>query len=259
MTKEIRFTDGAGYERYMGEWSRLAGSAFLSWLNPPSGARWLDVGCGNGAFTEMIVERCAPAAVDGIDPSEGQLAFARTRPDTRIARFHQGSATALPFNDASFDAAVMPLVIVFVPDPAKGVAEMARVVAPGGLVSAYMWGQEDCGFPYHALQSELRALGADVPTPPSPDAAEIDVMRDLWTAAGLVDVATSHAIVTRTFENFDDYLSIIRLSPSVGQLLAALSTGDSERLEARLRELLPADPDGRVTYSARANFVKGRR
>ena len=80
MTDQIRFDDGAAYERYMGVWSRIAGETFLDWLAPEPGLRWLDVGCGNGAFTELIVARCAPAAVDGIDPSEAQLAFARKRP-----------------------------------------------------------------------------------------------------------------------------------------------------------------------------------
>src|SRR5256714_8430129 len=79
-TTEIRFDDGAAYERYMGTWSQLAGQAFLDWLEPKPGGRWLDIGCGNGAFTEMIVRRCAPSAVHGIDPSEAQLAYARTRP-----------------------------------------------------------------------------------------------------------------------------------------------------------------------------------
>src|SRR5690242_12924995 len=114
MTDQIRFDDGAAYERYMGKWSQRAGEAFLDWLAPAPGLRWLDVGCGNGAFTELIGERCAPAAVHGVDPSPGQLAFARTRPVSRIAQFHQGDAMALPFADDTFDAAVMPLVIFFV-------------------------------------------------------------------------------------------------------------------------------------------------
>jgi 2-polyprenyl-3-methyl-5-hydroxy-6-metoxy-1,4-benzoquinol methylase len=93
----IRFDDGAAYERYMGKWSQLVGETFLDWLAPKPGLRWLDVGCGNGAFTEMLVERCAPASVHGIDPSEGQLAFARTRPASRVAQFAQSDAMALPF------------------------------------------------------------------------------------------------------------------------------------------------------------------
>ena len=63
----------------MGKWSQVAGENFLEWLAPETGLRWLDVGCGNGAFTELIIERCAPVSVHGIDPSEGQIAFARTR------------------------------------------------------------------------------------------------------------------------------------------------------------------------------------
>src|SRR5262245_47724696 len=74
----IRFDDGAGYERMMGTWSRLVGEKFLQWLAPSPGWRWIDVGCGNGAFTELLVERCAPAEIAGVDPSEAQLAFART-------------------------------------------------------------------------------------------------------------------------------------------------------------------------------------
>jgi ubiquinone/menaquinone biosynthesis C-methylase UbiE len=76
---QIRFEDGAAYECYMGKWSQLAGSLFLDWLAVPPGLRWLDVGCGNGAFTELVIARCAPSQVDGIDPSEAQLAFARSR------------------------------------------------------------------------------------------------------------------------------------------------------------------------------------
>ena len=61
---------GQSAKRYMGSWSRLAGEVFLDWLAPRPGLRWIDIGCGNGAFTELLVQRCAPAEVQGIDPSE---------------------------------------------------------------------------------------------------------------------------------------------------------------------------------------------
>jgi ubiquinone/menaquinone biosynthesis C-methylase UbiE len=135
----ISFNDGDIYERTMGAWSKLAGDVFLDWLAPPEGQKWIDIGCGSGAFTELLVERCAPAEVKAIDPSEEQLAFARLRPGMRSAEFLNGDAMALPFSSDRFDAAVMALVIFFVPEPIKGVAEMARVVRPGGTVAAYAW------------------------------------------------------------------------------------------------------------------------
>jgi SAM-dependent methyltransferase len=258
LTDQIRFDDGAAYERYMGKWSQLVGEIFLDWLAPQPGWRWLDVGCGNGAFTETLLERCAPVSVHGIDPSEAQLAFARTRPGSRAAQFRQGDALALPFPDDTFDAAVMPLVIFFVPDPAKGVAEMARVVSPGGAVAAYAWDMLGGGFPSEALHVEMRGLGVATPVPPSPDASRIDAMRDLWTGAGLEAVETREITVQRTFADFDDYWTTTLGGPGVGPKLAAMASDDLELLKARMRARLPADATGRITYSARANAVKGR-
>ena len=123
----------------MGVWTKLAADTFLGWLAPATGQRWIDIGCGSGAFTERLMLCCAPAEVQGIDPSEGQLAFARTRPGAAGALFHQGDAMALRFEADRFDAAVMALVIFFVPEPSKEFAEMVRVVRPGGLVAAYAW------------------------------------------------------------------------------------------------------------------------
>ena len=130
-------------------------------------------------FTERLVDRCAAASVHGIDPSEAQLAYARTRPASRVATFRQADAMSLPFPENTFDAAVMPLVIFFVPQPAVGVAEMTRVVRPGGIVSAYAWDMPGGGFPYEALHAEIRATGADVAVTPSPDASRLDNMRNL--------------------------------------------------------------------------------
>ena len=108
------FDDGAAYERGMGTWTRSVGEVFLDWLALPAGLRGIDVGCGNGAFTELVIERCAPAEMHGIDPAPAQIAFARTRPAARVATFEPGDAMALPFPANRFDAAVMALVISFV-------------------------------------------------------------------------------------------------------------------------------------------------
>lgn len=254
----IRFDNGAAYERYMGAWSRLAGETFLDWLAPEVGWRWLDVGCGNGAFTEMLVHRCSPAVVHGIDPSEAQIAYARQRPALSAAKLGLGDAMALPHGDGSFDAAVMPLVLFFVPEPRRGVAEMARVVRPGGAVTAYAWDMLGGGFPYEAVKLELEALGLEVPLPPSPEASRIDVMVALWSQAGLTEVATRVIGVRRTYADFEDYWITVQGSPSAGATLAQLAAEQLERFKAGLRARLPADAAGRITCAARAHAVKGR-
>ncbi len=155
------FTDGAAYERLMGRWSQVVGVKFLDWLGAPKGLRWIDVGCGNGAFTEVLIARAAPAAVTGIDPSPDQIDYAQKRPATKLAQFRVGGAQALPFDDNSFDAASMALVITFVPDPLKAAAEMARVVKPGGSVATYMWDIPAGGIPSEPISAAMKSLGID--------------------------------------------------------------------------------------------------
>lgn len=259
MPDTIDFKNGADYDLYMGKWSRLVGHIFLEWLHLRPRLRWLDVGCGSGAFTEIIVERCAPVSVQGIDPSEEQLAFARKRSPLKVAEFRQANAIALPFQDNAFDVAVMPLVIPFVLDPAKGVEEMARVVCPEGTIAAYIWDMFGGGFPYEALQGEMRAMGVPVPVPPSNAVAKIDALRELWVGAGLKNVATREINVKRTFADFDDYWTTILGGPSVGPGLAAMGSKDLGVLQARMRARTLSDGAGRITLSARAIAVKGER
>jgi ubiquinone/menaquinone biosynthesis C-methylase UbiE len=74
-------------------------------------------------------------------------------------------AKAMPLADAAFDLAVMPLVIFFVPVPAKGVAERAPVVASGGTVAACAWDMEVGGFPYRDVTETLSSVGRSAPIP----------------------------------------------------------------------------------------------
>jgi ubiquinone/menaquinone biosynthesis C-methylase UbiE len=256
--RQMRFDDGAGYERYMGNWSQRVGIIFLDWLATSKNLKWIDVGCGNGAFTELVVDRCVPAEVHGVDPSEDQLAFARTRPAGSLAKFGLGDAMALPFPADTFDVAVMALVIFFVPDPKKGVAEMARVVRPGGTIAAYAWDMFGGGFPLEPIRIEMRGMGITPVNPPSVDACRIAVMRELWAAAGLEAVQTREITVQRTFADFEDFWTTGMLGTSIRPVIAAMSAADVESLKARVRARLPSDVAGRITYEARANAVKAR-
>lgn len=99
-------------------------------------------------------------------------------------------AMDLPFPDDAFDLALMPLVIFFVPEPALGVAEMARVVAPGGTVAASAWDMEDGGFPYQPVNETLGAVGRSIPMPPSASSSRLEAQRALWVTAGLLAIHT---------------------------------------------------------------------
>src|SRR4051794_27541782 len=171
------FTDGAAYERLMGRWSRAVAGIFLDWLDAPKNLAWLDVGCGNGAFTEEVIARCAPTALTAIDPSDDQLAYARTRPGAKLADFRVGDAQKLPFADNTFDVAAMALVIAFFPDPDKAVSEMARVVRPGGAVAAYMWDVPGGGVPVHPIYLALESMGLMSGRPSNSAASERGAMQ----------------------------------------------------------------------------------
>jgi SAM-dependent methyltransferase len=152
----------------------------------------------------------------------------------------------------------MALVIFFVPDPAKGVAEMTRVVRPGGIVAAYARDILGGGFTLEPVRIELRAMGIKPVDPPSIEASRIEAMRDLWMGAGLDAVETRQITVQRTFADFEEFWAITVLgSPSTRPTVAAMSPADVELFKTRVRTRLPSDNAGRITYGSRANAVKG--
>jgi ubiquinone/menaquinone biosynthesis C-methylase UbiE len=228
--QQIRFDDGAAYERMMGVWSGIAGKVFLDWLQPAKNLTWADIGCGNGAFTQLIVERCVPKRVFGIDPSDGQIAYARTR------------------------LASAPVEMFFVPDPRKGIAEMMRVTRPGGLVAAYVWDLPGGGFPADPIWVELVAAGRPVPQPPSATISNMDELKALWSSS--LDQAETKVIeVERRFSGFDDYWEACTGSASIKGVVNALSAEQLTQVKARVRERIAAKGN---RFTARANAAKGR-
>lgn len=130
---------GAGYERYVGRWSRLVAAEFLKWIAIPPGKTWLDLGCGTGALSQRILEHSAPAKVVGVDPSEGFISHAKAQINDKRAEFRVGDARSLPAGNAEFDVIVLGLVLNFVPDQSKAVAEMRRAARPEAKIAVYVW------------------------------------------------------------------------------------------------------------------------
>jgi len=255
----IYFTDGAAYDRLMAPWSRAAGKEFLHWLAMPRGLRWLDVGCGTGAFTELLLEQSGPSDVSAVDPAEDQIAHARTKPAAKRVNFRLAEAQKLPFADGEFDVAAMALVITFVPEPAKAIAEMKRVVKPGGMLGTYVWDFLGKGNTQQPLREAVEAMGVPVLPTPGHVHSRLDSLRAIFTGAGLEAVSVRPIEIDVSYPDFDTYWTAqTGFANTVVQHMRKMTEAQTEELKARLREHLPRDKSGRIVYKAWANAAKGR-
>jgi len=250
------------YEPYVGRWSRLVAKEFLAWLAVPADSDWLDVGCGTGALTETILANSAPHAVEGVEPSAEFIDYARTRIADPRASFAVGDAQKLPVDAASFDAVVAGLVLNFVPEPSRAIAEMTRAARPGGVVAVYVWD--------YAGRMELMRYFWDSAVALNPAAIELDEGRrfpmcsqgpltELFAGAGLWEAEVRAIEVPTRFRDFDDYWSpfLGGQGPAPGY---AMSLTDDRRgaLRDRIRSKLPISADGTIDLIARAWAVRGR-
>jgi ubiquinone/menaquinone biosynthesis C-methylase UbiE len=256
---QVTFNDADAYERYMGRWSRAVGEKFLAWLAPPKNARWLDLGCGTGAFTGLILKQCAPASVTGVDPAPAQVEHARKSfPD---AAFQVGNSMEMPFKNDEFDVVASALVLHFIPDRDKAFAEMKRVTKPGGLVSGYTWERSPTskGAPYVPMMNGLRSIGVEPTTSPTVPEANLDGLREAVTRAGFRDIDVTVIEASQSYRDFDDYWQVQTMTfHPVGKSVAALDDKKRDELRDAMRKMLPPDPAGQITYKARAVAFKAR-
>jgi ubiquinone/menaquinone biosynthesis C-methylase UbiE len=255
----VTFADSEAYERLMGRWSRAAGPDFLDWIAATPGSNWLDVGCGTGVLTALIIERCAPAAVFGIDPQRAQIDHAKRQPVARRATLRVASAEALPFSDGAFDVVASALMINFMSDRARALAEMRRVARPGGVIAGFVWDFENERSPSGPLRVPMRKCGAEVPQIPGTQASSLAALTALFEEAGLSDIATRTIEPTLSYPDFETFwhAQMPSYAPTT-RIIDAMPAGERERLMEAVRGALPAGPDGTIRYSACANAVKAR-
>ena len=261
LRRHDKWAAGDLYEPYVGRWSRLVAQAFLDWLALPPDRDWLDVGCGTGALGAAILERAKPRSLRAIDPSAGFVEYAKARLGSERARVEVGDAQDLPLAAASVDAAVCGLVLNFVPQPPQALAEMRRVVRPGGLIAAYVWD--------YAERMELMRHFWDAAVALDPAARPLDEgprfplcrpepLAQLFAEARLQRVEARAIDVPTVFRDFDDYWQpfLGGQGPAPGY---ALSLDEPRRtaLRERIRSRLPVGQDGSIHLTARAWAVRG--
>jgi ubiquinone/menaquinone biosynthesis C-methylase UbiE len=257
--------DGLAYERFMGRWSQSTGRLFVDWLQIPPHQRWLDVGCGTGAFTEVIVSRCEPKAVVAFDPSERQLAYALSRPYDNRVTFRLGDAMRIESDDHEFDVAASALVLNFLPDQERAVREMGRVVRPGGTVAIYVWDFAGRLNITQHLNDAIASIAPDAEraarNAQQASTTKPAVIADLFRSAGLEAIETKSLDITAAFEDFDDYwesnTTLISPINIIGTAGGSLATDQIRLLKQKLRDELPRAGSGRIQFGARAWAIRG--
>ncbi len=251
------------YEPYVGRWSLRVARELLEWLGVPERRDWLDVGCGTGALTQTILDHANPKHVRSVDASPGYIEYAKAHVTAGPVSFEVGDAQSLPVDAESVDAAVSGLVLNFVPQPQRAVAEMARATRQGGVVAAYVWD--------YAGKMELMRYFWDAAAELDPAAAEVDEgqrfpicqprpLTELFTQAGLLHVEARPIDIPTGFRHFDDYWSpfLGGQGPAPGYAVS-LDEPRRDRLKDRIRSRLPVEEDGSIGLIARAWAVRGRK
>jgi SAM-dependent methyltransferase len=205
-------------------------------------------------LTSVILDACAPSLVRGVDSSEGFLAVARQRVTDARARFEKGDAAHLPWEPSTFDATVSGLVLNFVSDHERMVAEMARVTKPGGRVAVYVW---DYGEGMQIIRYFWDVAIAVSPEDPTPREAEHFPVCRPDALHGLFERAHLRSVTVRAID-FDDYWQpfLGRTGPAPSYL-ASVSDEIRERIRQQLQSRLQPAGRGPFELTARAWAVQG--
>jgi SAM-dependent methyltransferase len=252
---------GAGYEAYVGRWSRRVAPEFLRWLAVPPGSAWLDFGCGTGALSQAIVAEGSPRRVIGCDRSPGYVAFASELIADARAEFVVAELPDLPRISEGFDAVVAGLVLNFLPTPAEAVAAMAARARQGGTLAAYVWdyaeGMQLMRILWDAavtLDATARELDEALRFP----LCRPDSLRALFEGVGVREVLVRPIVVPTVMRDFDDYWTpfLSGQGPAPGYVMS-LSAARRTQLRDMIRQRLPTSPDGTIPLTARAWAVRG--
>ncbi len=263
MTSTFNVQDAAGYEQLMGRWSQKLAPLFIKFAGLADGEKVLDVGCGTGSLTFALAGAANLGEINAIDYSPVFVeAASRRNTDPRI-KIRQADACALPFEDGTFDRALALLVLHFVPDAGKAVAEMRRVVRPGGVVAAVVWDHLGGMSAMRMMIDTVAAFGEGGRQlrnrycfQPMMRPGE---MKQAFIQQGLTDVAETELMIRMDYQNFDDYWAPIAAGEGpLGNYMTTLDTAERMRADAAVRDAYEAgQPDGPRSFANVAWACRG--
>ena len=246
------------YDRFIGRYGSSLGDELLQAVGVAPGMRVLDVGCGSGALAGRAARIVGAENVAAVDPSETFAEGARARvpgADVRV-----GSAESLPFDDGEFDAVLAQLVVNFMSDAPRGVAEMTRVAKPGGVVAACVW---DYAGEMRLLRSFWDAAAAVDSEAATRDEGRMmryatpAELEPLWAGAGLERVTVTALEAEASYDDFEDLWEPFPTGVGpAGAFTASLPAERRDALREELRSRL-GDPAGPFTLTARAWCAHG--
>jgi SAM-dependent methyltransferase len=244
----------AAYGRFMGRFSEPLAGQFAAFLRLAPGQRALDVGCGPGALTAVLVAKLGAGRVSAVDPAESFVAAARERlPGVDV---RPGAAEALPWPDGSFDCVAAQLVVHFMADPLAGIAEMARVTRQGGTVAATVWDFAGGTAPLSPFWRAALEVDAAAPDEAGLPGAGDGQLASLLEQAGLVEVESGALTVSLEFSSFEKWWEPFNLGVGpAGSYLAALDGPRRLAVRDACARHFPAAP---FTLAARAWAARGR-
>ena len=252
---------GDSYDLYMGRWSRQIAPRFLEWLDASDDLDWLEVGCGTGALSAAILAQCVPKSLIAIDQSEGFLAKARANVTDARSEFRVGDAQALPVEGASRDVIVSALVLNFVHDRQRALAEMKRAARGGAKIGFYVWDYPGGGMEFMrafwTAATSLDPTALDLTEDRRFPFCTRERLTNLAKDAGLASVDSTPIEVETVFKDFDDFWHPFTLGagPAPGYCVS-LSPEARQRLRAKLYDSLPREEDGSIRLKARAWAIK---
>jgi len=242
------------YSRFMGRFSEPLAAEFVALLSLRAGQQVLDVGCGPGALTQELARHLGVEAISAVDPSESFVTAVRERVPGIDA--HRATAEELPFTDDRFDCTVAQLVVHFMTDPVAGLAEMARVTRPGGLVAANVWDHGTGAGPLSLFWRAVHSLDPDATGEATLAGAREGHLADLFEQAGLHTVESTVLTVQIGFPSFQDWWDPFTLGVGpAGAYVAGLDEPQRAALAAECARVLPLAP---FEITASAWTVLGR-